>query len=293
MTPIRGLLAICLAVVPVSPAVGQETPGTGNAFVAPIEITSAGVTLRGTVFVAAGGGPHVTVVHLQGFPGSRSTAFEEYLQSQGFNAVSIFVRGQQTSDGLYSVAGMPDDAAAVVAFLRTDSARRTFRIHPGRITLVGGSAGSFGALRATALDPGLKCVAAIVPFNWTLAGLAARRDTTLLRGYHATIANLTTRPDPPIRTDTSFVSEVVANAERHDLRVAARSLRDRKVFLVGAQNDETAPLAEHFLPLVEAARSAAGAVVRDTIVPDTHNLTATFRDVNASTARWLRAECSN
>jgi hypothetical protein len=188
---------------------------------------------------------------------------------------------------------MPDDAAAIVAFLRTDSARRAFRIRADHITLVGGSAGSFGALRATSSDPGLRCVAAIVPFNWSLVGLAARRDSTLLHGYHALIANLTNRPEPPIRTSASFVSDIVDNAERHDIRTAARLLRDRKVFLVGARNDETAPLAEHFLPLVEAARSAPGAAVRDTIVPDTHALPATIRDVYAATARWLRAECSN
>jgi hypothetical protein len=289
----RGLLVIVLSVSTTASAVAQDASRADSAFAARIEVTSAAVTLRGTVFVAAGSSPHATVVHLQGFPGGRSTAFEEYLQSQGFNAVSVFVRGQQTSDGLYSVSGMPDDAAAVVAFLRTDGARRAYRINSDHITLVGGSAGSFGALRATSLDPGLRCVAAIVPFNWTLAGLAARRDTTLRQGYHALIANLTSRPEPPIRTDASFVSDVVDNAERHDLRIAARSLRDRKVFLVGAQNDETAPLAEHFLPLVEATRSAPGATVRDTIVTDTHALPGTIRDVFAATVRWLRTECSS
>jgi hypothetical protein len=293
MTSVRGLMVIFFAVTTTAPAVAQETSRADSAFAAPIEIASAGVILRGTVFVAAGNGRHATVVHLQGFPGGRSTVFEEYLQSQGFNAVSVFVRGQQTSGGNYSVSGMPDDAAAVVAFLRSDSARRAFRINADHITLVGGSAGSVGALRATSSDPGLRCVAAIVPFNWTFAGLAARRDTAVLQGYRAVIANLASRPEPPIRTDASFIPDVVDNAERHDLRIAARSLRGRKVLLVGARNDETAPLAEHFLPLVEAARSAPGAAVRDTIVSDTHALQATLSDVYAVTARWLRAECSN
>jgi acetyl esterase/lipase len=188
---------------------------------------------------------------------------------------------------------MADDAGAAVAFLRRDSVSRALRINPQRITLVGGSAGTLGALRATAADPTLRCVAAIVPFNWTLAGLAARRDSTMLRGYRATIANLTNRPQPPIRTDSDFVTAIVRDAESYDLRVVAGSLRDRNVYLVGAQNDETAPLMEHFYPLVQAARAAPAAMVRDTIVSDGHSLTSTFTAVFAATSRWLREFCSS
>ena len=133
----------------------------------------------------------------------------------------------------------------------------------------------------------------MVPFNWTVAVQATPRDTTVVREFEAFVRRFASQPGPPIRTEPDFAADLVRDAEHHDLRTAARSLHGRKVFLVGARNDETASLAEHFLPLVEAARTAPGAAVRDTVVTDTYVLPATYMEVFAATARWFRNECSS
>jgi uncharacterized protein len=296
MTAPRREIVLCVAILlatacNAAAGLAQTSPSADSAFTAPIQLLSGGATLRGTIYVAAGRGPHPTVVHLQGFPGSSSTEFEQYLQSQGLNAVSIHVRGQQTSDGLYSIAGMAEDASAVVAFLRSDSAQ-ALRINSARIALVGVSAGTLGALSAASGDPAIRCVGAIVPFNWALAGLAARSDSALRERYRIRIATLTSQPEALFRTDTGFVATLLRDAELFDLRTAATSFQGRNIYLIGARQDETAPLATHFLPLVEAARAAPATVVRETVVDDTHNLPATWEQVFAAIARWLREECS-
>lgn len=261
-----------------------------TAFTASIEFMSGGVTLHGVAYIASGADPHPTVVRLRGFPGGGTADFERYLQSQGINAILINFRGQLTSEGRYTVDGTPDDASAAVAFLRSDSARKALRIDPDRIALVGTSAGSYAALRATGRDSSLSCVGLIVPFNFTVAGLAARADSSLRRRYEATVSSLSAGTQAPIRADTSFAATIVDHAERYDLSAAARTLGGRKVYLIGAQDDQTAPLTLHFYPLTAALRSAL-ATVRDTIVADSHNLTTTSAAAYEYLGRSFREDC--
>ena len=60
--------------------------------------------------------------------------------------------------------------------------------------------------------------------------------------------------------------------------------------LIGASQDEVAPISLHYQPVVEAAK-AAGALVRDTMVSDTHNLPVAGTPATAAMVRWIRSEC--
>ena len=121
-----------------------------DSFTAIVAVPSQGDTLRGFIRVAQGAGPHLTVVLLQGFPGSANPPLPAVMQAAGFNGVGFNFRGVRASDGFYTVQGTIADAKAMVAFLRSDSARRLWRVDPDRIVLIGGSAGTLSALRATA-----------------------------------------------------------------------------------------------------------------------------------------------
>jgi hypothetical protein len=87
------------------------------------------------------------------------------------------------------------------------------------------------------------------------------------------------------------VDRTIANAEAYDLVTVGARLRKRKIMLVGAEQDQTAPLATHFTPLVEAIRNAGG-VLRDTTVADNHGLPTAGDAVGAAIVRWLRSECA-
>jgi pimeloyl-ACP methyl ester carboxylesterase len=261
-----------------------------TAFVTPLEFLSAGTTIRGTAYITSGDGPHPTIVRLLGFPGNRAAAFEQYFQSEGFNTIVINFRGQLASDGLYTLDGTPDDAAAALAHIRSESVRHALRIDPTKIVLVGASAGSYAALRATARDPALRCVVLIVPFDFAVVGRAAGTDSTLQRLYGATIASATAGPQPVIRADPNLASMLFERSASYDLRATATALGNRNVYMVGAQNDQSAPVAQHFYPLAASLR-AAQAAVHDTVVPDTHTLPVTAPVVFASLASWLRHDC--
>jgi acetyl esterase/lipase len=231
------------------------------------------------------------VIYLKGFPDIDDPALPAYMQANGFTGLSVDFRGQRSSDGQYTIEGTAEDASAVVDFLRSDAARRTYRVDPARIILVGGSAGSFAALKTTALDTHLRCVAVIVPFNWAVFGLAARSDSSLRQLAAGVMGRISGGARPVIRAAPDFAVSMVAAAEAYDLRSPAAALEGRSVFLVGAEQDATAPLPAHFVPLVQAARGARGTQVRDTVVADTHNLPATYEAVFAALVRWLRADC--
>jgi len=127
-------------------AAAQSAPA--DSFTAMVAVPSRGDTLRGFIRVAQGAGPHLTVVLLQGFPGSATPTLPAVMQAAGFNGVGFTFRGVRASDGFYSVQGTIADAKAMVALLRSDSARRLWRVDPDRIVLIGASAGTLSAMRA-------------------------------------------------------------------------------------------------------------------------------------------------
>ena len=275
------LTSILTLVVPLGANAQADT-----AFSVPIEVKSQGVTLRAILHVAAGPGPHATFVVLKGFPGGRSQAFPAFMQAKGFNAISPNFRGQLDSDGTYDVAGTAADVAAIVDYLRSDSAQRAFRIDPRRIAIAGTSAGSYAALSAGAADESVRCVALVVPFNWAIP-LLEMRNNPLVRAAMVGQLQSMTSGSSAVRLDTSFVSRTIDAAEVVDLRSAATRLQGHDVLMIGAQRDQTAPLDTHFTPVRDALR-AAQATVRDTILDDTHNLPATTQTVFELTATWLR-----
>jgi dienelactone hydrolase len=272
------VLALALA----SPLLAQSD----SAFSAPLEVQSDGVTMRATLFVASGKGPHPTVVILKGFPGDNSTALPQYLQSRGLNAIALNFRGQHDSDGTYDVPGTATDAAALVSFLRTDAARRAFRVDSRHIAITGTSAGSFAALSTAAADESIACLALIVPFNWSLPLYDMRRSPLVHSAMAAQVQSIASRSPNAVRLDTMFVSRTLDVAERLDLRTVAARVKGRNVLMIGAERDGTAPLPTHFLPVRDTLK-ARNTPVRDTILADTHNLPESRDVVFDLIATWM------
>jgi alpha/beta superfamily hydrolase len=277
----RRLAAVAVLVVPATLLAQAD-----SMFSAPIEVKSHGVTMRATLFVAAGPGPHATLVSLKGFPGGNSTTLQAFLQSKGFNAIAINFRGQQESDGTYDVTGTPADAAAFISFLRSDSAQRRFRIDPRRIGVSGTGAGSFGALTTAANDESIRCLALVVPYNFAVTLLPLRDNPVARAAMAAQLQPMIHATPPPVRLDSGFVNRTVDAAASLDLRPVAMRLPGRSVLMIGAAQDATAPLNTHFYPVRDGLKSAR-ATVRDTVLDDTHNLPASGATVFELVAGWF------
>ena len=287
------LMAVLLLAAAPTLGGAQAAPvrAPADSFTVMVEVPSRGDTLRGFIRVAQGAGPHLTVLYLSGFAEPAFPTFPATAQAAGFNGVGFNFRGSRRSSGFYTVDGTVDDAKAMLAVLRSDSAQRLWRVDPNRIVLVAASAGTLSALRTTADDKEIVCTAAMVPFNWAPAGIIARTDTAVRRQFENVMRSVTAGPEPAIR-ERGFLMRVLDSAESYDLLTPGAALGNRKVLLIGARQDATAPLPVHFTPLVEAIRKSGGVGLRDTVVDDGHNLPNTGNAVGAAIVRWLRSDCA-
>jgi uncharacterized protein len=258
-----------------------------DSFTTTVEFPVQGVTLRARIHVAQGPGPHPTIVEVKGFQQADGVV-APYAPAEGMNGVSLDFRGQNASEGRYSPEYTPTDLAGLVALLRTERARREWRVDPARLVVVGSSAGTLAALTTLGTDPGVSCGGAMVPFNWGVVGVMARGDTGIRRQFDGVAARV--NPER-LRVEPDMVQRVIDHADAINTRTAATRLGGKVVFLIGAQRDDTAPLMLHFQPLVAAARAAGARLVRDTIMDDTHNLTDTWRAALGTLYRWIGSDC--
>lgn len=286
----------CLSVVGLvmSGAVPSLAAGQGAvppAFEAPIEFSVRGATVRGRIYVAPGAELHPTIVEFKGSPGQPDGWIASFAPRQGFNGVWVDFRGQRLSDGLFDPGHTVEDAASLVALLRTERARREWRVDPDRLILVGASSGTLAALRTASDDPRIRCVAAIVPFNWGLVGRLARTDTSINRQLTEAMTRIALDSEANARYTPGIVDRVKTNAEEWNAELPAGALRGKVVFLAGAKHDATAPIAFHFTPLPVAARAGAALSVTDTLVDDGHSLSQTWQTVLVALWHWARTAC--
>lgn len=121
-----------------------------------LHIPSGGVRLNGLALLAAGPGPHPTVVIAHGLPGNeKNLDLAQAVRRAGWNAVTFNYRGSWGSPGTFSFAGNLDDARAVLAYLRDPANAARLRLDPQRIVLMGHSMGGWVTSQVAASDGAL------------------------------------------------------------------------------------------------------------------------------------------
>ncbi len=173
-----------------------------------LHIPSSGVTINGLVYIAAGEGPHYTLVLCHGLPGNeKNLDLAQAVRRAGWNVVTFNYRGSWGSAGRFGFAHALEDTAAVLAYIRAPANERALGIDTTRIVLAGHSMGGWitaetaatdhalaGAIMISAWDPGAapatdpaaraKLTAAMSENYETLAGTspAAMADELVAHG---------------------------------------------------------------------------------------------------------------
>ncbi len=97
-----------------------------------------------------------------GLPGNeKNLDLLQAVRRAGWNAVTFFYRGSWGSPGVFRFAHCPQDADAVLTYLRTQPVARSLRIDARRIVIVGHSMGGWVAVETAARDHHLAGVALI------------------------------------------------------------------------------------------------------------------------------------
>jgi pimeloyl-ACP methyl ester carboxylesterase len=127
-----------------------------------LHIPTGGLKINGIAYLAQGAGPHPTALFFIGLPGNeKNLDLVQAVRRAGWNAVTFFYRGSWGSPGSFRFAHCPQDAEAVLAYLRTGSVAASLGIDTARIVIVGHSMGGWVAVETAARDHRLAGVALI------------------------------------------------------------------------------------------------------------------------------------
>jgi len=119
-----------------------------------VHIPTHGVLINGVLYLAAGAGPHPTLVLFHGMPGNEQNLdLAQAVRRAGWNVLTLHYRGSWGSPGVYSYPHLVEDGVAALAFVRSPASVAAYGIDPSRIVVAGHSSGGFVAVNAVARSP--------------------------------------------------------------------------------------------------------------------------------------------
>jgi len=122
-----------------------------------LHIPTGGVKVNGLAYIAAGDGPHPTVVLFHGMPGiEKNLDLAQAIRRDGWNVVTLNYRGSWGSPGTYSFKGNLEDARAVLAYIRTPEVAAKLQVDTRRLVVMGHSMGGWVTAMTAGADPDLK-----------------------------------------------------------------------------------------------------------------------------------------
>ena len=277
----RTLLLALLIAVPAAaqlPAIALDPPhdAAHPARMEVLHIPSGGVAINGVAYLAAGPGPHPTLVIAHGWPGNeKNLDLAQAVRRAGWNAVTFNYRGSWGSPGSFHFAQVPEDAAAVIAYLRTPEVAAKLGIDPARIALAGHSMGGWATAMTAAKDAGLKGAILISAANMGGVGTLPRAQLVQLSGDSAeTLAD--TSPE-------KMADELIAGAAANNFMNAAPGLA-KLPLLVLTSDDGLAPGAD---ALAAAVRTAGGQVTTAYVATD-HSWSDARIALETKVITWLQ-----
>src|SRR3954464_2558430 len=127
-----------------------------------LHIPSGGVAINGVAYLAAGAGPHPTLVLLHGLPGNeKNLDLAQAIRRAGWTVVTFNYRGSWGSPGTFSFRGNLADARAVLAYVRAPANAAKLGVDPKKLVMMGHSMGGWVTSQTAAADPDLAGAALI------------------------------------------------------------------------------------------------------------------------------------
>jgi pimeloyl-ACP methyl ester carboxylesterase len=239
------------------PAPDKDHPAAMQSF----QLPSHGALLNAFMYIAAGGGPHPTVILLHGFPGNeRNLDLAQSIRRAGWNVLYFNYRGSWGSPGDFSFTHCLEDTQSAIAYLRDGENAAKLRSDPKTIVLVGHSMGGFMALQAGARDPGIQLIVAISAADLGTGHLqfvpASQHDAAVT----GVAAGLAAEGMAPLAgtTPENLAKEVLANATEWNFANLAPKLATRTLLVITSE-DGLKPVDDAF---VEAARKTGNQKVK-------------------------------
>ena len=128
--------------------------GDYPAAVTELTIKSHGKQMSGFAYLAAGEGPHPTILLLHGYPGNeKNLDVAQAMRSKGWNVVFFHYRGSWGSEGEFSFRGAEQDVQVVLDYMMKEENASRLRIDPSQVSIVGHSMGGHMAISGILDNP--------------------------------------------------------------------------------------------------------------------------------------------
>lgn len=241
-----------------------------------LHIPSGEVEINGVAYLAAGKGPHPTVIICHGWPGNeKNLDLAQAVRRAGWNAITFNYRGSWGSPGEFRFSQNPQDAKAVLAFLRDPVNAAKFGVDPARIAMIGHSMGGWVTTLVAAEDR-----------NLIGAGLISAANMGVMRGLDREgIVQLASENSETLSgtSPERMADELIAARPDFDFLQAARGLV-RTPMLVLSSADGLAPQTD---ALVAAVRDAGGERITAYHAATDHSWSDRRIDLAAQVIKWL------
>ena len=241
-----------------------------------LHIPSGGVEINGLAYLAAGKGPHPTLVLCHGWPGNeKNLDLTQAVRRAGWNVVTFNYRGSWGSLGLFHFAQNPEDAKAVLAYLRVTANAAKLGVDTKRMALIGHSMGGWVSTLVGSEDASLLGVGLISAVNMgAMRGLDRPGIVKLASENTETLAGTT----PEIMAD-----ELIAGHDAFDFMRTAPGLALHPL-LVLSSDDGLAPQTD---ALIAAVRKAGGTRITAVHAATDHSWSDHRIFLEAQVITWL------
>lgn len=247
------------------------------AAMAVVSIPSGKALINGVVYIAAGPGPHPTVVLCHGLPGNeKNLDLAQAMRRAGWTVVTFNYRGSWGSPGDYRFAQNLEDADAVLAFARDPANAAKLRIDPRRLVIMGHSMGGWVAGLTAAHDRQLIGAAMISAGNMGWLGKLPRDQAVKALRSNGMEALAGTTPE-------LMADEIIANIDRFDFVRAAPQLAKTNL-LVLTSDDGLAPMSN---ALSAAIAKAGGTSSKAVHVATDHSWSDARIRLQTEILNWL------
>lgn len=242
----------------VAPAVSTDPPPdkAHPAAMTVLHIPTNGVLINGLLYSPSGAGPHPTLVICHGLPGNeKNLDLAQAVRRAGWNAVTFNYRGSWGSQGAFRFAHNPEDAEAVLSFLRDPANASKLGIDPKRMAIAGHSMGGWVVAHTASREPALMGAIFISMADMGLVGGRPRAQAVAaMADDMETLADVTAQ---------SMVDELTAHAKEFVVAGTAAGLAHIPVLFITA-NDHLAGQADTLAAAIKAKGGKVTSIHMDT-----------------------------
>ena len=242
-----------------------------------LHIPSGGVEINGVAYLAAGPGPHPTLVLCHGWPGNeKNLDLAQAVRRTGWNVVTFNYRGSWGSPGNFHFAQNPEDAAAVLAYLRVPANAAKLGVDPRSMVLMGHSMGGWVTALVASQDNGLLG-----------AGLISAANMGFMRGLNRPdiIKLASENTETLVGTSPELMAdELIAGRAGFDFMLTAPGLAKHSLLVLSSDDG----LAAQTDALIAAVRKAGGKRVTAVHAATDHSWSDHRVFLEAQVIRWLQ-----